>query len=223
MTVTIATALEALRERLDEPAEAQWSDKELRRWLHEGIRDVARRTRLYQDQTTVDVTANAHEVTLSAEILAIEHLMWASDADPTNIQPLEPRAFEGVQRYINSTSADPICYSTYGHPPALKVQLYPTPIRAGTLYLYGPMLPDAVAIDAGTGNLDVIEGWYEVTLDYAEYMALRRDRQEIWKDIFMQYEAKIQQMIELSATDDAAGEFVFTGYSIHPRWLVEFD
>lgn len=222
MTVTVATALLQLRERLDEPVEAQWKDVELRRWLNEGIRDVARRTRLYQDQTTVDVSANTGEYTLAADVLAIEHLLWKADAESFK-RPLEPRAFEGVQRYINETGVDPVFYSTYGHPPVLKVQLWPTPTRDGTLYLYGPTLPDAIDPLTGTGNIDVIEGWLEAVLDYAEFMALRRDRQEIWKDIFVAYEARIQQMIELSATDDALGEIQFTGTSLVPTWLSEFD
>jgi hypothetical protein len=222
MPVTVATAVEALRERLDEKSESQWEDKQLRRWLNEGIRDLARRTRLYQDQAEIDVTANIGEYTLDEDILAIEHLLWKPDAE-TLKRPLEPRAFEGVQRYINETGADPVFYTTYGHAPLLKVQLWPIPTRAGTLYFYGPMLPTQHDINTGSGNIDAITGWYEATLDYAEYMALRKDRQEIWKDIFVQYEAKVQQMIELSATDDAPGEIQFTGTSLVPRWLSEFD
>lgn len=219
---TVTTAVEALRERLDEETPSAWDDRELRRWLNEGIRDVARRTRLYQDQTTVAVTASVGEYTLSESILAIEHLLWKATAE-TLKRPLEARAFEGVQRLVNETGSDPVFYTTYGHPPLLKVQLWPVPTRAGTLYLYGPMLPTAHDIDTGAGNIDAISGWYEAVLDYAEYMALRRDRQEIWKDIFVQYEAKVQQMIELSATDDAAGEIQFTGTSLVPTWLSEFD
>ncbi len=219
---TVATAIEHLRVRLDEPAEAQWYDRELRMWLNEGIRDIARRTRLYQDQSSVDVTANLNEYTLASDVIAIEHLLWKADAESYK-HPLEPRAFEGVQRFINETGADPVFYSTYGHSPVLKVQLWPTPTRDGTLYLYGPMLPAAINVDTGVGDVDIIEAWYETALDYAEYKALRRDRQEGWKDIFMAYEAGIQQMIELSATDDAPGEMQFTGTSLVPTWLSSFD
>lgn len=219
---TIAAALAQLRERLDEPDEGAWKNVELRRWLYEGTRDVARRTRLYTAQNTEAVTANIGEYTLDSDILAIEHLLWKPTAE-TQKRPLEPRAFEGVQRYINETGADPVFYSTYGYSPDLRVQLWPVPSRAGTLYIYGPCLPAVAAVDAGTGDLDVIEGWLEAVLDYAEYMALRRDRQETWKDIFTMYEARVQQMIELSATDDAMGEIQFTGTSLVPTWISEFD
>lgn len=222
MTVAVATALATLRERLEEPSEAQWEDKELRRWMGEGLRDWARRTRLFTDQSTVAVLANIGEYTLDASILAIEHLLWKPDADSWK-RPLEARAFSTLQLYINETGSDPVCYSTYGHSPVLKVQLMPIPIRAGTLYLYGPKVPSAIAVETGTGNLDVDDNWYEAILDYAEYSALRRDRQEHWKDVFMQYEAKVVTAIENAATDDALGEFQFTGTGMFPRWLTEFD
>jgi len=223
MTTTVAEATAALRERLNESTESQWTNLQLRRWLNEGIRDIARRTRLYTDQSTQAVTANVGELTLAANILALEHELWKATAD-TRKTPLEARAFVGVMKYVNETGADPGYYSTYGHPPTLKIQLWPTPTRAGTLYYYGPTLPATMDVAGGTGNIDVIEGWLEVAYDYCEYMALRKDRQrEDWKDAFTLYEAKVQNMIDMFPTDEAPGEFMFTGTSLVPNWLSEFD
>jgi hypothetical protein len=223
MTVTVATAVTTLRERLDEATAAQWSDLQIRRWLNEGIRDIARRTRLYTDQSTASVIANTGEYTLAANILALEHCLWKATAD-TRKYPLEGRAFSGVQRYVNETGSDPIFYTTYGHPPVLKIQLWPTPTRAGTLYIYGPTLPVAMDVTSGTGNIDVIEGWLEVAYDYAEYMAQRKDKDStMWKETYALYESKVVNMIEMASTDDAMGEFSFTGTSLVPTWLSDFD
>jgi hypothetical protein len=224
MTVLVATAVSALRVRLDEPTAAQWQDADLRGWLNEGIRDIARQTRLYTGQTTVAVAlGSAHEMVLPSTIIAIEHLLWKATGE-TRTVPLEARSFSAVQRYVNETGADPYFYTTYGHAPDLRVQLWPTPTRPGNLYLYGPQLPAALDVATGTGNIDVIEGWYEAALDYAEYMARRKDKDDAaWKDVFQLYDAKVKQMIELSATDDSMGEFTFTGTSIVPTWLSEFD
>lgn len=223
MATTVAAAVLAVRERLDEAIGSQWLDLQLRRWLNEGIRDIARRTRLYTDQSTQAVLASVGEYTLSATILALEHVLWKATADTRKI-PLEARAFSGVQKYINEVGSDPSFYSTYGHPPVLKIQLWPTPTRVGTLYIYGPVLPAAMDVANGTGNIDVIEAWLEPALDYCEYMAQRKDKDSAsWKDTFQIYEAKVQAMIEQSSTDDAMGEFVFTGTSIIPAWLSEFD
>lgn len=224
MTTTVTAAVAAMRERLDEPTAGQWTDLQLRRWLNEGIRDIARRTRLYTGQSTQAITANIQEYTLGADILAIEHILWAATADTNRKVPLEARAFSGVMRYVNETSSDPVFYSTYGHPPTLKVQLWPTPSRAGTIYIYGPTLPTAMDVTAGTGNIDVIEGWLEVAYDYCEYMAQRKDKDAAnWKDTFQLYQDKVNVMIEQSSTDDSLGEFTFTGTGIVPSWLSEFD
>lgn len=224
MTTTVAAAVTAIRYRLNEPTAAQWTDVQLRTWLNEGIRDIARRTRLYTGQSTQSVTANTGEYTLASTILALEHVMWAATADSTRKVPLEARAFSGVQRYINETGADPAYYTTYGRPPALKIQLWPTPTRAGTLYYYGPTLPAAVDVAGGTGDIDVIEGWLEVAYDYCEYMAQRKDRDDArWKDTFQLYEAKVNDMIQVAATDDSLGEIIFTGTSLVPSWLSDFD
>jgi hypothetical protein len=224
MATSVADAVTAIRERLDEPTAAQWTDVQLRRWLNEGLRDIARRTRLYTDQNTQAVTANLQEYTLDADILAIEHVLWAATADPNRKVPLEARAFSGVQRYVNETGSDPYFYTTYGHPPTLKVQLWPTPTRAGTLYIYGPVLPAAINVAAGGGNIDAIEAWLEVAYDYCEYMAQRKDKDAAgWKDTFSLYEGKVQHMIEQASTDDSLGEMIFTGNSLVPTWLSEFD
>lgn len=223
MTVTVAAALATLRIRLDEPNAAQWTDPELRGYLNEGIRDIARRTRLYTDQNTVDVAADTGEYTLDADILAIEHLLWKADAD-SDKRLLEARAFKSVASWINDTGSDPIFYTTYGHPPVLKIQLFPVPTRDGTLYIYGPTLPAAIDVSGGTGNIDVIEGWLEAAIDYAEYMAVRKDMQDTrWKDIYSLYLDKVNSMIENSPTDDGLGEFTFTGAGPMPRWLTDFD
>ena len=223
MAYTVTDAVQSVRLRLDEPIAAQWTDLVIRRWINEGIRDIARQTRLHTDQISYAVTANVGEYVLTDRVLAIEFALWKATADTRKI-PLEPRAFVGVQKYINETGSDVSFFSTYGHPPALKMQLWPTPTRAGTIYLYGPMLPSAIDVTNGTGNVDVAEAWYEAALDYAQYMAERKDQQTaVWKDTFGLYQQKVQTMIEQSATDGAAGEMVFTGTSMIPHWLSDFD
>jgi len=223
MPINVSAAVAALRERLDEPTQGQWSDVMLRRWLNEGIRDMARRTRLFTEQTTLSVLANVQEYTLNGDILALQHVLWKPTVSNDKV-PLEARAFSGVQRYVNETSSDPYFYTTYGYPPNLRIQLWPRPTRSGTLYIYGPVIPNAMDVTGGTGTIDAPEGWVEVAYDYCEYMAQRKDKDATsWKDTFALYEGKVQQMIEMSSTDDSLGEMIFTGNSLVPTWLSEFD
>lgn len=222
MATTVTAAVAAMRRLLDEPTAAQWSDEDIRRWLNEGIRDIGRRTRLHTDTNTVSVTANDGEYTLDADILAIEHILWKASAE-SDKHLLEAKAFKAVVPFINEVGSDPCFYSTYGHPPVLTLNLYPVPNRNGTLYIYGPVLP-SIDVSGGTGNMDVAEGWLEAAYDYAAYMAHRKDKDvEAMQYSFAAYMDKIGGMLEVPNTDDAMGEFLFTGTSLVPRWISDFD
>lgn len=222
MATTVTAAVAAMRRLLDEPTASQWTDEDIRRYLNEGIRDIGRRTRLHTDTNTIDVTADDGEYTLDSDILAIEHLLWKADAD-SDKHLLEARGFKTLAPYINESASDPYFYTTYGHPPVLKITLYPTPNRDGTLYVYGPVLP-SLDVSGGTGNVDVAEAWLEAAYDYAAYMCHRKDKDmEAMQYSFAAYMDKVNSMLESPNTDDGMGEFTFTGSSMVPRWISDFD
>jgi hypothetical protein len=223
---TLAVAVAAVRERLDEPTAAQWSDESIRRWLGEGARDVARRTRHYWDIDTIDVSADDGEYTVDADVLHIKHVYYNTDSDTTRQIPLEARAFEAMNQVWhdrqNQASSWPSAFTTFGYAPTLTIKLFPVPSENGTLTLHVARLPAAVDVAGGTGNLDVPEAWLEVTYDYAEYMALRKDRDPRWQESFGMYEGKVQGIIEMGEYINAPGEFVHTASGVYPSWLTDW-
>lgn len=226
MTTTVAAAVAALRERLDEPTAAQWTDVSLRRWLNEGIRDLARRTRIFTDTDTISVTANTGTYTAASDILHIRHVYFTPDGD-TRMIPLEARAWEGMDNVWgtqqNATGAYPVLYSVYGYAPTLSIKLFPTPSVDGDLTLHVARLPAALDVTSGTGNIDVPEAWLEAAYDYAEYMALRKDRDPRWQEVYALYEAKVLQINEIGDTINAPGEFVMApGGAMVPSWLAGY-
>ncbi len=227
MATTVSTAITALRERLDEATAAQWSDVQLRRWLNEGLRDIARRTRHYLDKDTIAVTADDGEYTVSDDVLFIRFAYFSPTGDTARQIPLEPRAFEGMNQLWmdrqDQSAGYPVYFTTYGYAPTLTVKLYPVPSVAGTLTLHVARLPADLDIAAGTGNIDSPTGWVEVAYDYAEYMALRKDRDPRWQESFQMYESKVQGLIEMGDYLNAPGEFVTTGVGMLPSWLVGWD
>jgi hypothetical protein len=44
MTITQADAISAIRARLDEPSAIYWTDTDIRRWINDTAKDMARRT-----------------------------------------------------------------------------------------------------------------------------------------------------------------------------------
>lgn len=221
---TVSTAVTALRERLDESTAAQWTDVQLRRWLNEAIRDVARRTRHFRDTDTIAVTADDGEYTVATDVLHIYHVYFTPTGQ-SNLIPLEARAFEAMDAIWwdqqNQSAGYPAIWTTYGYVPTLTIKLFPVPSVAGTLTLHIARMPAALDITDGTGDVDAPEPWLEVAYDYAEYMALRKDRDPRWQESFQMYEQKLQNMIEQQEYQNAPGEFVWTGAGMAPSWLID--
>ena len=226
MATTVTTAVTALRERLDEATAAQWTDVQLRRWLNEGIRDIARRTRHYWATDTIAVTALDGEYTVADDVLHIKHVYFTPDGDTGRDIPLEPRAFEAMNQVWwdrqDQSSGYPVFFTTFGYAPTLTIKLFPVPSVDGDLTLHVCRLPAELDITAGTGNIDAPTGWLEVAYDYAEYMALRKDRDPRWQEVYSMYEEKIQGMIDMGEYINAPGEFVPTGSGVLPSWLTDW-
>jgi hypothetical protein len=226
MATTVADAVTSLRERLDEETAAQWLDVSLRRWLNEGIRDIARRTRHYWDVDTIAVSADDGEYTVDADVLHIKHVYYTPSGDASRMIPLEARAFEAMNQLWwdrqDQSSGDPAVFTTYGYAPTLTIKLFPVPGSDGTLTLHVIRLPAELDVAAGTGNIDVPTGWLEMAFDYGEYMALRKDRDPRWQEAFQMYESKVQGIIDMGDYINAPGEFVPTGSGILPSWLTDF-
>ena len=226
MATTVATAVTALRERLDETTAAQWTDVQIRRWLNEGIRDIARRTRHYWDIDTIAVTADDGEYVVSDDVLHIKHVYFNPDGDTGRQIPLEARAFEAMNQLWwdrqDQSAGYPSIFTTFGYAPTLTIKLYPVPSVAGTLKLHVARLPADLDVTSGTGNIDVPTGWLEVAYDYAEYMALRKDRDPRWQESYQMYEEKVQGLIDMGEYINAPGEFVPTHSGVLPSWLTDW-
>jgi hypothetical protein len=227
MPTTVAAATTALRDLLDETTAAQWTDVQLRRWLNEGIRDIARRTRHYWDTDTIDTAADDGEYTVAEDVLHIKHVYFTPDGDTSRDIPLEPRAFEAMNQVWwdrqDQSSGYPVFFTTFGYAPTLTIKLFPVPSVPGTLTLHVIRLPAELDVTSGTGNIDVPTGWLEVAYDYAEYKALRKDRDPRWQEAYNLYEAKIQDIIDMGEYINAPGEFIPTTTGMLPNWLVGWE
>lgn len=228
MPTTVATAVTALRERLDEATASQWSNVQLRRWLNEGLRDIGRRTFHYQETDTIAVVANTGTYTASADVIRINQMYFSPTADTTQKIPLLARTWDAMDQTWGNrqdmVSGYPVMFATRGYSPQVSIKLYPVPSVAGTLYLNVVRMPAELDIAGGTGNIDCPEAWVEIAYFYCEYMARRKDRDfEAAQESFNQYGMMIDNMITNGDYLNAPGEFLFTGTHHLPTWLTDFD
>lgn len=230
MAITQAQALTSIRARLDEPTSQYWSEVDLRRWVNEIANDMARRTESLRGTYSQTVTVGTSAYTLAFTSTQQAYRIYRVEYIPTGtgqVYPLEYRdpnsADEvwGLSQQI--TEGIPVIWTSWGAPPSLSLQVYPSPSLAGTLKLWYYRLPTQLAIDttsSASTSVDIVDGWEDVLVDGVEYKAKRRDNDTSWQEAKQEYEQHLEAMMEATLRfSDAAGTVTTaTGLGI-PAWL----
>jgi hypothetical protein len=224
---TQAELLNAVRSRLDEATPRFWEDEELRRWVNEGARDVARRAEVLQDVENIAVTAGTHEYTLAADLIRVYRVVW-KPAGMSNHVPLDYQDFNSMDSAgwtWTNAQGWPSVFTMWGYPPNLKLVLYPKPTSAGSLDVFYYRFPAQLALDGSdaASEVDLPNGWEDLVIAYTEMVALRKDANPRWVDSKALYEQGIAEMMERTRrwTDQAGGITTHGGYL--PGWLVNSD
>ncbi|GIV04099.1 MAG: hypothetical protein KatS3mg015_2929 [Fimbriimonadales bacterium] len=229
MPRTQATYLTSIRERLDESTARFWTDVELRRWINEAARDIARRSETIQEVDTVSITAGTQEYTLASDLLRVHRVEFSPSSD-NNVYPLEYVDYTNLDSiwFTNKTidRGTPRLFTLWGFVPNLKIIFYPTPDRAGTASVYGYRLPAELATDGSqsASNVEVPEGWEDLVVEYVLYQALLKDGNPEWQAAKALYDEKLDAMMQLTRrwTDQAGMIVSDLGHTV-PRYLWDFD
>jgi hypothetical protein len=232
MTATLAVLRTRLRSRLNEPSPAHWTDVQLGDWINEGAREVARQAECLSDTGTVSVTAGVRDYslsTLSPQPLRI-HRVEYEETGSDLLYPLEYRDYNTMDNvwgaYQKISSGRTAYWTAWGYFPNISVVLYPIPQSNATLTLYYYRNPTPVATD-GTGDTDVVEcpdGWEDCIVDYAEYRAMRNDKQQNWTDAQTEFQNRLTQLINITTRpDDATGLITTPTGGFIPGWLANPD
>lgn len=221
---TQATYLTNIRNKLDETTTGQWSDAELRTWINEAARDVARRTESLQSFENITVVANTQEYTLDGNYLRVHRVEWKPTAS-SNVYPLEYRDFNSMDAvwWASQTTAKgyPSFYTMWGYPPTLKIVLYPTPSEAGVLKVFYYLTPTDLATDgtAAASTVPVPSGYEDLLEYYVEFVALRKDRDPRWQESRAIYMDSINEMIDQTRRWTDQADYIQTSGSHVPGWL----
>ncbi len=227
--LTVNQIVTAVRDRLDEATAGQWTNTQLKRWLNEALRDLARKTKHIKDTTTFLTVAGQAEYTAAANIIEIEHAYYApGDGRQCG---LIPRAFDGMNniwgQQQNQQGGDPMMFTTWGVPPTLKIRLYPVPPLVNkTVTLYVTRLATTIVEDEASDAtaVDFPEAWVDLTKDYVEYCALRKDRDPRWQEAFQFYATRVMDLVDNSDYMNAPMEMLadpLVAGGVVPRWLAD--
>ena len=202
-----------------------YTDTELTAWVNDGLRDIARRAEtLLTRDTTVALPAygenpaapppmyplNLGGITTSSDIVRINRVEFQVANDSSQIYPLEPSTRQYLDNIWNidqlSTMSYPAYWVTSGYPGGVgrstfQIQVFPNPAQAGQLNIYYYRLPthlnDPVADPTQYAiTLDMIEGWDDLIVDYAQMRALIKARNSDWQAIQAIYESKVNNIID---------------------------
>lgn len=217
----------SLRDRLNEPSARFWSNAQLNNWLNEGQKDIARRLEVIQTQSTINVVANQNDYTLNLPIVRVYRIEYT---DPNGIiYPLEYRDFNAMDSvgygWVDvSATGTPMFYTLWGVPPTLQLTLLPKPdlnVPNG-LRLYYYSLPAVMVQDTDVVTLPA--GWEDLIVDYAEYNALRRNKDARWMEAKQIYEHKLEEMRQLTRrwTDQNVSIEMYRGRH-YPFWFLSDD
>lgn len=195
--LTLAEHTDAVRDHLDEPTARAWTDIQLHQWINDAAKDIARRTESLEDYFDQATTAGDGDYTAQDDTLRIHRIEWRNG---TLRIPLEYRDYHSmdVQWWgSQERQGDPMWYTLWGFPPNdLNIKVFPTPNAIATLRIFFYRLPAPAELDADP--VEVVEGWEDLVKYYAEFVALRKDRDPRWQEAHSIYEARLADMINLS-------------------------
>lgn len=223
MAVDLTTMLASVRSILDEPNPQFWSNTELTNWINECCANVARKIEWKRAEMDIDITANQQNYTGPTDLIRIYRITFQPTEDPTNnTYTVEFRGMMEMDQIwgINQEwpANYPLYYTTWKVPPTLNIQLYPVPSVDGVIqvYYYQQITPVA----EGSDDVDILEGYEDIVIDYTLYRALRKDADPRWQEFKSTYEDKLTDLYDNSRTfQDQAGTFT-TGQAALPEWLV---
>lgn len=223
MATLVNTRLD-VRAHLAEITPRMWTDAQLNVWINEGLRDIARRTETIQSlSTAVPVIAGTATVTVPADALRLHRIEFV----PTGagqVYQVKLVTLDELEQVFgitpNTQQGYPVYAAAWGFPPAVTLRLYPVPSQAGTLNIYYYRLPAVVAADGDV--LEVLAGYEDLIVLYAEYVARRKDRDPSWQDAKALYEERVTYMVETTRQWHDQAMSVTIGSHAVPAWLYEF-
>jgi len=198
---TQSQLLSDIRSRLDEPAAQFYTDPELRRWINQGARDIARRTETLQTTALIALTPGQQQYSAPADTLRLYRLEYIDNSNRSSV--LEYRDYNNSDSVWWTTQltamSTPAMWTAWGYPPNLKLVLYPIPnVPSTNIKVFYYQSPAELPVDGSTPNatVPIPTGRDELIVDFAEYMALRKARDGRWQEAKSLYDDKVASMID---------------------------
>lgn len=223
---TQAEFIRKTRVRLDESTARQWDDRDIREWINEGSRDIARRTEALEDRESITIVVGTAEYSLPDSTIRVHRVECTpTGADTTNMEYVDIKDMDSFGWRQRTMRQDrPYVYSIWGSGRALKLITFPVPAIAGSLTVWFYRLPTSLSettLDDAGEEVEVPPAWDDILLDYIEYRAMRKDRDPRWQEAKAIYDENSASMYDNTRRWVDQGGMVLPNSSHLPIWLTE--
>lgn len=191
---------------LDDQASVRVTPMQLRMFVNEGQREVARRSECLRTKTDVPVVAGTSSTIVPLPIVRISEIYFHATGD-THTIPLVYRDHRANRTVWGSGrdvgSGTPEIFWTEGFPgdTSFTVNLFPKPFRAGTLEIHYYRFPTDFALDGSDDDqpIDLPSGWSDTLTPFVVMRGMEAQRQYeaagLYRDEFSQ---KLAALVEAS-------------------------
>lgn len=226
----MGTSLTNCQSQLDElnVTAVFWTLPELRVWINDCVRDIARRAEVLLVYNT-SMTANVGQAkyNLPTDVIRVHRIEFVP-TNSTQIYPIVGSTYDELDQVwgINPTtpSSYPTAYACWGTPGNMTVQFYPVPAQTGQFNIYYYQMPgdlNTAGSDDGK-TLQIPSGWADLVVQYVSYRALMKARDQNWQAYKQEYEENLQYMVDVTRQAHDNGRYVQTQTSSVPGWLYAF-
>lgn len=218
---TLGTLVTQVGDRVDDSAHRRFTQAQVRTWINEGCREIARRSECLYSTGTVVLGSSTQTATLPTDIIRVHHVTFVADNDLTQTVPLDYYDLRDMDNiwgtYRTTESAWPEFYTMWGTPPNLEIQVAPVPSSSGTLTVYYYRFPTILSTTGSddSAEVDLPTGWEDLAVDYAVGLCARKDRK------LDEYQLAMQTFTDrLKALMDTATRYTDNPGQIMPdlRW-----
>lgn len=209
---TLLECLTDVKARIADTTGKFWSDTNLKRWINQGLKDVARKSETLEHIDDISVTGGdgTTSYSLATDLFRVHRVTYVITAG-SNEWPLEAREMRELDtiwgRNHSYQGYAPSFYAIWGIM-GIDAKIYPFPLasQSGTLKIWGYRLPATVSDDAHV--LEIPAGWDNLISLYAEYCALRMDSDPRWQDAKAMYVDELNDLIGLSRSHHDQAQWV---------------
>jgi hypothetical protein len=228
--VTLADSITNCQSQLDElnVNNKFWSPKEIRVWINDGVRDVARRAEVLLVYNS-SMTANPGQAKygLPNDVIRVHRVEYVP-GNSTQIYPVIGSTYDELDQIwgINPTtqSSYPTAYACWGTPGNVTIQFYPVPSQSGHFNIFYYRMPQNMDTDGSDDaqSLQIPSGWDDLIVQYVSMRGLMKARDPAWQIYKAEYTENIEYLTEVTRQAHDNGRYVQTMTSSVPGWLYAF-